>query len=141
MKLKLVREQKLPDRSIGKLYIDGVFFCDTLEDLDRDLSSDMPLHDIQQIKVYGATAIPTGSYRLVMSYSEKFKQYLPLLLNVPGYSGIRIHSGNIPEHTLGCILVGKLYKDQVINSRVTFNKLYSLLNKVEKKESITIEII
>jgi hypothetical protein len=92
---------------IGKMYIDGEYFCDTLEDTDRGLTSDMPLEEIKRIKVYGQTAIPTGTYKVSVQYWAKHKINVPYLHDVPGYSGILIHSGSSNADTLGCILVGK----------------------------------
>jgi len=106
MELILNRIAKKDTYTIGKLYINGTYLCDTLEDKDRGLTKDMSVSEIQKKKVYGETAIPTGKYQVIMSYSNKFKKVLPLVLNVPGYSGIRFHSGNTANDSLGCILVG-----------------------------------
>lgn len=140
MKLTLKRKEFLKDRTLGELYINDVYFCDTLEDTDRGMHFDYPLEEIKAIKQYGITAIPYGIYKVVMTYSPKFKQVLPLLLNVPAYGGIRIHSGNTPEHSLGCILVGKRYGDVVVNSKATLQKFLPLLTKASKSEEITIQI-
>ena len=148
MKLVLERTFKGSAYTIGKLYVDGDYFCDTLEDVDRGLSSDMPLSEINEKKVYGKTAIPTGTYKVVMNVvSPKFKDRtwakpwdgkLPRLENVPGYEGILIHVGNKAEDTLGCILVGQnKVKGQVINSTATFDKLMDLLTQTN---DITIKI-
>lgn len=100
MKLELKRKEVQGQATIGELSIDGVFFCYTLEDLER------------QEKIYGKTAIPKGTYSVIVNRSNRFSKiagkdvFLPLLLNVPGYEGVRIHSGNKPEDTEGCILVG-----------------------------------
>ena len=100
----------------------------------------MSEEQIKKIKVYGKTAIPTGKYKVEVTYSPKFKRYLPILLNVRGFSGIRIHSGNTAEDTLGCLLVGfNKVKGQVINSRVTSDKLTALLRNCEEEIYITIE--
>lgn len=152
MKLELKRVYKGNDYTIGKLYIDGEYFCDTIEDCDRGLTQDMSLEEINKIKVYGKTAIPTGTYKITLSvksnkYSnfKKYKWakicdgYIPRLLDVPGYEGILIHVGNKAEDSSGCILVGQnKIKGQVINSTITFNKLYDILKKAyEDKEDIT----
>lgn len=100
---RIARKEKY---TIGKMYIDGQYVCDTLEDTDRGLKKSMSLEEIKQKKVYGQTAIPEGKYQIIWSYSNKFKKNLPLLLNVPGYEGIRIHSGNTDVDTYGCILLG-----------------------------------
>lgn len=92
--------------TIGDMFIDGHYFCKTLEDTDRGLDSHMSLEEIKKIKVHSQTAIPKGTYQVVVSFSNKFQKSLPELLDVPGYSGIRIHTGNKAEDTEGCILVG-----------------------------------
>lgn len=140
MDLKLKRIFRGDEYTIGHLYIDGDYYCDTLEDTDRGLSSDMSEEEIKRIKVYGRTAIPKGTYKVEVTYSPKFKRYLPILLNVKGFSGIRIHSGNSAEDTLGCILVGfNKEKGKVLNSRVTSDKLTALLRNTKEEIYITIE--
>lgn len=140
MDLKLKRIFRGDKYTIGHLYIDGDYYCDTLEDTDRGLSSDMSEEEIKRIKVYGKTAIPSGRYKVEVTYSPKFKRYLPILLGVKGYTGIRCHYGNTPEDTLGCVLVGfNKVKGQVINSRVTSDKLTALLRNCEEEIYITIE--
>lgn len=125
MELTLKRIAKKDTYTIGKLYVDGEYFCDTLEDKDRGLTSDMSLKDIKKIKVYGQTAIPSGRYRVTMNMSSRFKKVMPLLLNVPGFDGIRIHSGNTAADTQGCILLGQnKVVGKVINSRIYTDKLY-----------------
>ena len=140
MDLLLKRRYRNDKYTIGDLYIDGVWFSNVLEDTDRGLSSDMTEEEIQKIKIYGKTAIPKGRYKIEVTYSPKFKRYLPILLNVKGFSGIRIHSGNTAEDTLGCLLVGyNKVKGQVINSRVTSDKLTALLRNTKEEIYITIE--
>ena len=138
MKLLLRRTFKGPDYTIGKLFINGIYECDTLEDTDRGLTSQMTLEEIKAKKVYGETAIPTGVYKLNMntvspkfkdrSWAIPYKGILPRLENVKGFEGVLIHVGNKPQETLGCILVGEnKVKGQVINSTASFNKLMKLL--------------
>lgn len=118
MELILERIALKDTYTIGKLYIDGIYFCDTLEDKVRD------------IKIKGETAIPYGTYKGKITYSPRFKKLLPLILDVPNFSGIRIHSGNTENDTEGCILVGEnKVIGKVINSRIIFNKLMSKLDK------------
>ena len=125
MELTLKRIAKKDTYTIGKLYVDGEYFCDTLEDKDRGLTSDMSLEDIKKVKVYGQTAIPSGRYRVTMNMSSRFKKVMPLLLYVPGFDGIRIHSGNTAADTQGCILLGQnKVVGKVINSRIYTDKLY-----------------
>ena len=108
--------------TIGKLYIDGQYICDTCEDKVRDLSKEK--------KVYGETAIPYGTYKVSWTYSPKFKKYMPLIEDVPQFNGVRIHSGNTAKDSLGCILVGEnKQKGMVLNSRATVNKLYPIIKK------------
>ena len=141
MNITLNRIAKKSKYTIGKLYINDKYFCDTLEDTDRGLTQSMTEQQIVSKKVYGATAIPTGTYRIIISYSNKFKKQMPLLLNVPGFAGIRIHSGNTEKDSLGCILVGKNKAvGKVLESRDTYSKLFSILQEANKKETIKITI-
>lgn len=149
IKLKLQRTFKGVSYTIGKLHLNDKYFCDTLEDTDRGLKSTMSVEEIERIKVYSQTAIPTGTYKINMNtVSPKFKDRvwakpyggkLPRLINVKGYSGVLIHVGNKPEDTLGCILVGEnKVKGQVINSTAAFNRLMTELSKDSNIE-LTIE--
>ena len=153
MELLLKRIALKPSYTIGHLYVDGVYFCDTLEDKDRGLSSSMPLTTIKAKKVKGETCIPYGTYKVtldvVSSKYSNFTKYpyvkfcsgkMPRLLNVPGYDGILIHAGNTDKNTEGCILVGQnKVVGKVVNSQATWRKLYdTLLGK--KKEGITLTI-
>lgn len=107
--IKVVRKALKDKYTIGVFIIDGQKFCDTLEDKVRiliDKNADGDFDDQGEGKIYGETAIPAGIYDVVVTYSPTFKRELPLLLNVPGFSGVRIHSGVTAEHTKGCILVG-----------------------------------
>lgn len=139
MEILVKRLFKKSDYTIGKMYIDGQYFCDTVEDTDRGLTSDMTYEEIARRKVYGKTAIPTGRYDVAISYSPKFKRNLPLLLDVKGYSGIRIHNGKDANSSLGCIIVGEnKTKCCVINSKVTLERLMAKL-RGQKDIFITIE--
>lgn len=131
MLLTLKRTYKGPEYTIGKLYINKEYFCDTLEDA------------IRKEKIYAETAIPFGKYEVTITYSPRFKKNLPLLLNVPNFEGVRIHSGNTKDDTEGCILVGfNKAKGKVLDSRVTFTKLMNKLKPIyEIKEKIELEII
>ena len=127
-----------PTYTIGKLYIDGNYFCDTVEDVDRGLNDSMTEEEIKKNKVYGETAIPYGMYKVTITYSPKFKKNLPLLEGVKGFSGIRIHSGNTAKDSLGCIIVGKNKKvGMVLDSRVTMEKLMKVF---DTKENIWLTI-
>lgn len=150
MKIKLHRTFKGDSYTIGKLYIDGEYFCDTIEDKDRGLFQNMPLSQIKEKKIKHQTAIPTGTYKVTLSvqspkYSQRkqydfCKGYLPRLIDVPGFEGILIHIGNKAGDSSGCILVGEnKVKGQVINSTATFKKLYERLKQAT--EEITIDIV
>ena len=138
MKLKLVRKYRKETYTIGKLYVDGVYFCDTIEDKDRGLDDSMGLAEIMTKKRYGETAIPYGTYKVEITYSPKYKRLMPEIKNVKGYSGIRIHSGNTAKDTLGCLIVGKNTQvGMVTESRKTYNKLFALMKDAK---DIVIEI-
>ena len=141
MNLLLKRIYKGDSYTIGKLYIDNEYFCDTLEDTVRTLPSTCPGGNKCECKekVYGQTAIPKGIYKIVLSYSPKFKRILPLLIDVPHFSGIRIHSGNTDKDTEGCILVGTNdVKGQVRRSKEQERRLIERLED-EGEIYITIE--
>jgi hypothetical protein len=136
MKLVLLRKYYTDKSTIGELSINGHFECHTLEDKVRSKKGK---------KVYGQTAIPAGTYQVIINTSSRFNVLMPLLLNVPGYEGIRIHPGNTDAQTLGCLLVG-MYNtnapDFLSHSKDAYNKLYPKLKKaLDANERITIEII
>lgn len=143
MLVTIDRAWKRDGYTISRLYVNGELFgCNTLEDTDRGLRQDMSLEEIKAKKVYGETAIPSGSYECVYTYSTRFKKMLPLLLNVQGFDGIRIHSGNSAKDTLGCILVGKNdKKGWISNSRFWTDKLIQTMKTAwDRKEKVTIKI-
>ena len=138
MKIELVRIAFKDTYTIGKLYVDGIYFCDVLEDKDRGLDSSMSESEILEKKVKGQTAIPTGHYVINITYSPKYKRMMPLLLDVKGFSGIRIHSGNSSKDTEGCLLVGKNKQvGKVLESRDTYQRLFKMM---QGKKEITIDI-
>ena len=103
--------------TIGRLYVNGEFLCNTIEDVDRKLNQNMSATEIQKIKVEAETAIPTGTYALRVSMSPKFKRELVEIVNVPAFSGIRIHRGNTERDSAGCLIVGEnTAKGRVTNS-------------------------
>ena len=155
MNLKLRRRFKGPNYTIGSFYINDEYFCDTIEDTDRGLDDNMSEAIIKGKKIYGKTAIPTGTYKITLNvispkYSD-FNKYkwakqcegrIPRLINVKGFDGVLIHVGNTEQDSLGCIIVGEnKVKGKVINSTNTFTKLYSKLKECVNKEDITLTII
>ena len=147
MKLLSKIIEKGLDYRMSKLYINGQYFCDVIEDRDRGLKSNMSLKEIEKIKVKGTTAIPLGTYKIVMNIvSPKFsayKQYksiggkLPRLVDVPGYQGVLIHIGNTHVDTDGCLLVGKyIGNGKIAESTITFNKLYPLMKAASERGEI-----
>lgn len=143
MKLRLERKYKKERYTIGKLYINGKPFCETLEDKDRGLKKEMPEEQLRKMKVKAETAIPSGTYNVIITYSPKYKKTMPLLLGVPAYEGVRIHSGNTHKDTEGCILVGENKEvGKVLNSRYTFNKLFTKLQAaIDRGETVTLDIV
>lgn len=140
MRLTLVRIANRPTYCIGKLYIDGKYFCDTIEDTDRGLKDEMTEEEILKKKVKGETAIPTGIYPVYLTYSPKYNKQMPLIDNVKGYSGIRIHSGNTSKDTEGCLIVGKNKEvGKVLESRKTYNALFREFVKTNSKIIIDIQ--
>lgn len=130
MDLKLVRETFTDKSTIGKLYMNGKFFCYTLEDV------------VRAEKIKHETAIPYGVYEVIVNWSNRFKQQMPLLLRVPNFEGVRIHWGNYSKDTDGCILLGKTKGDDFIGqSKTTYANFMNIMNEVSKSEKISIEII
>jgi hypothetical protein len=126
MLITVKRLYKTENSTIGELLVDGLFECFTLEDKERE------------VKIKGETAIPKGTYKVIINESNRFKRELPLLLNVPNFEGVRIHSGNTNHDTEGCILVGQSRnKNYIGQSRKAFEKLFK---KMKKAKDITIII-
>lgn len=129
MELLLQRKTEVNNTVLGELFINGSFFCYTLEDKIRD------------VKIKHETCIPEGSYNIIITPSARFKEILPLLQNVPNFSGIRIHAGNTIEDTSGCILVGSAIKgEMLLYSKITVSRLISKLQTALKKEKVKIEV-
>lgn len=140
MKLTLKRIALRPTYTIGKLYIDDVYFCDTIEDTVRDLNKNGKF-DNGEKKVHSKTAIPYGTYEIKWTYSPRFKKYTPQLMNVPSFEGIRIHAGNTSADTEGCLILGKNKQvGKVLNSRATINKFYQIIKNACSNGKVTIEI-
>ena len=127
MEIIVKRYELTPERTHGELYIEGRKFCDTLEDTVRTGE-----------KVYGKTAIPAGRYELRLTYSQRFKRVMPQIMDVPNFSGIRIHSGNTEKDTDGCLLVGHRQGDKVINymevMAIIWQTQQELIRRTENQE-------
>lgn len=131
MKLKLQRYLFAKDYTMGLLFIDGVFFCDTIEDTYRG-------QDLKGKKVANETCIPYGVYTVKITYSNKYKKNMPQILSVPYFEGVRIHAGNRATDTSGCVICGVKSKNgEVIESRKTYN---ALLKRLETANNIKIDI-
>lgn len=143
MNLNLKRKNFADTYTLGNLFVNGTYFCDTLEDKDRGLIDSMTLDEIKSKKVYGQTAIPKGTYEITLDVvSPKFSKYpfymevckgkLPRLQNVKGFEGILIHAGNTDKDSAGCLLVGmNLERGKVLKSQETFRKLYKMLSEAK----------
>ncbi|MGM9737830.1 MAG: DUF5675 family protein [Candidatus Cryptobacteroides sp.] len=154
MRLKVERKWRKDTYTIGRLFIDGEFFCNTLEDKDRGLKQSDTIEQIKKVKVYSETAIPIGTYSIEMDvvspkyrsvqwYKDLCEGKMPRLIDVPGFEGILIHPGTSALDSAGCLLVGENKGNgKLLNSRVTFSKLYAKMNKAHKNgEEITIEYV
>lgn len=140
MKLTLKRIALRPTYTIGKLYIDDAYFCDTLEDTVRDTNKSGKFDNGEQ-KIKGKTAIPYGTYEIKWTYSPRFKKYTPQLMNVPSFEGIRVHAGNTSADTEGCLILGENKQvGKVLNSRAAINKFYPIIKEACSKGKVTIEI-
>lgn len=152
MKLKTDRAWKKEAYTIGRFFVNGIRFYESLEDKDRGLNSGMSESEIASKKVYGKTAIPTGTYRVILSVSQKFKTrawakkyggLVPEIVGVKGFSGVRIHPLNTAEESLGCLGIGEnKVAGKIINSQ---KRYYELMDKYlmpawSRKEEITITI-
>lgn len=128
MKIKVKRYEFRDTYTVGRMYIDDVYFCYTLEDKVREGE-----------KVNGQTAIPTGTYNVIIDVSTRFGKQLPHILNVPNFTGVRIHAGNTSKDTEGCILLGHTYagKDFIGNSKSAFDVFFE---KLKEAKTATIEI-
>jgi hypothetical protein len=130
MNIKVVRKIFSEESTIGELSVNGQFECFTLED------------KVRAVKIHGKTAIPAGIYEVTITFSDRFKKPLPLLMKVPNFDGIRIHAGNTAADTEGCLLVGTTKgKDVVSNSRVAFKALNEKIAAALQKEKVFIEIV
>lgn len=152
MKLLLKRIAKKNKYTIGRLYADGKYVCDTIEDKDRGLTDKMTVDEIKKKKVYAETAIPYGTYEVTINvvspkfskktfyYNNANKGRVPRLLNVRGFDGVLIHGGSDQNSSAGCVIIGEnKIVGKVINSQATFIKLYKILQTAKDKIYITIQ--
>lgn len=133
MKIEVIRPETCGTTcTIGEMFINGEFKCYTLEDVVRPDGE----------KIYGETAIPTGNYRVTITHSNRFGRDLPLVNDVPNFSGIRIHPGNTAADTHGCILVGLSKSENFIGqSRLAFEGIFAQIrDAIEHGEEVTIEV-
>ena len=135
MKLTVKREILTGKSTGGRLYVDNVFECYTLEDVDRKVEGGGK-------KIKSETCIPRGRYKVVVDFSNRFQKMMPHLLNVPQFDGVRIHSGNTAADTEGCILVGNVRGENcVLDSRVAYNRLFAKIEAASKAgEEITVDV-
>ena len=152
MEIKIKRIARKATYTIGKMYIDGVYFCDTIEDKDRGLKQTMTDAEIKKLKIKDKTAIPTGKYRLLLNikspkfgdrpfYAQACNGYVPRIDNVPGFVGILIHCGNIDTDSSGCIWGGQeKVVGKVINSQKTFTRLMAQYLTPAKKLGLRVNV-
>lgn len=141
MKLTLKRIACKSTYTIGRLYVEDEYFCDTLEPTVRDLNKNGKF-DNGEVKIKGKTAIPYGTYELVWAYSPRFKKYTPRFLNVPEFEGVLIHEGNSSKDSAGCVLVGiNRQVGKVLDSRKTVAKLYPIIRNACKEGKVYITIV
>lgn len=136
MKITVVRDEFGENHTLSTLAVNGKILCDVLEDTDRKLETG-------GVKEYGETAIPRGTYKVIIDYSNRFKRELPHILDVPQFEGVRIHPGNTPADTHGCLLPGRRGRGGIVNqSRNAFNELFGMMEAAyERGEDITLEIM
>ena len=135
------RTEKSDKSTISTFTIDSRFKCYCLEDKDRGLKQSDTLLWIKAKKIFGVTAIPAGRYQIALTFSNRFKTIMPEILKVPGYSGVRIHTGNTADHTEGCLLVGYTKaKDFIGESRKAFADLMDVLTAADRQGRIYIDI-
>jgi len=141
MELVMNRTTRTARSTISELTVNGNFECFVLEDRDRGLTQGMTLSELMALKVKTRTAIPSGRYEIVVSFSDRFQKMLPLLLDVPAFAGIRIHPGNTDNDTEGCLLPGKTKaQDMVGSSRAAFTVLFDKIKDAIQREKIFITI-
>lgn len=141
MEIKVIRSVFTEISTISDYFIDGKLQGYFLEDKDRGLAKSWPITDILRAKIHGKTAIPYGRYEVALTFSNRFQQMMPLLVDVPGFSGVRIHWGNTAEHSEGCLLTGQIKgKDFVGNSKLEYAELLRDITAALKLEKVFIDI-
>lgn len=142
MEIKLIRKYYQAKYTIGRLYVNNRFFSDCLEPPSQHLTERCSMDTIQNAKNKGYRAIPTGRYRILITRSRRFGRWLPLLMNVKGFEGIRIHAGNKPEDTKGCILLGfNRRKGYVLDStRCVLTLVKMMTEAMEKGEKVFVKV-
>jgi hypothetical protein len=139
MLLEVRREPSANGCTLGSLYVDGEFECFTLEDVIREVA----LQPVALWKIAGETAIPSGTYQAIVNISNRFQRLLPLLVDVPGFAGVRIHSGNCAADTEGCILVGRRRGvATVLESRLAFQALFAKIQAaIARGEAVQVKVV
>jgi len=139
MLLEVRREPSAHGCTLGSLYVDGEFECFTLEDVIREVA----LQPVALWKIPGETAIPSGTYRVIVNMSNRFQRLLPLLVDVPGFAGVRIHSGNCAADTEGCILVGRRRGvATILDSRLAFEALFAKIQSaIGRGEAVQVRVV
>lgn len=140
--MELILERKIhnPNSTEGNLYVDGKWFCHTIEDTVRAKPGEWK----KELKIYAKTAIPYGNYPVLVTWSNRFKRMLPGIFGVPDFEGIRIHNGTTELSSAGCIIVS--YKadndnDRLINDKEAMNDLCDLIEEAQKTQKVTIKIV
>lgn len=140
VQIKVIRDTYTSKTTIGKLYINDIFICDTLEDVCRDLNRDGDLNDKGEQKIFGETAIPSGIYKVTLDISPRFKKLLPRLHGIEGYDGVLIHMGNWAKDTHGCILVGLRGIDE-LKGGTSMISLAKIMTELSKYTEFEIQVI
>lgn len=135
MLIEIIRDDEFPTKTFGKMFIDGKYFGETLEDTDREIEKG-------GVKVYGESAIPRGRYLVITSVSRRFGKEMPEVINVPGFEGIRIHGGNTEHDTLGCPLLGQVRTATGVANCKGINDRFLMILKAaaQRSENVWLEI-
>ena len=141
MKIEVKRTDFTDKSTISDCFVDGEWVCFILEDKDRQVSNGTIMSWSKDLKIPKETAMPRGTYEVAVTFSDRFQKFLPLIMGVPDFEGIRIHAGNTDSDTEGCLLPGTWKgRDNVSESRKAFNKLFALIQSAVKKEKVFITV-